>query len=156
VMTAPVLGAGGNVFVADYSTAYLNNGTMGNQLMKFNTAKGYIDWRIAGNYPLTPAYANGVVYAPNTNPYRVEARAEGDGAMLWSWVPGQANETAWKGEPIITANLLFVSSNLATYAIDLNTHKAVWSYPAAGRLALSRSGILYIQNTDAVVAVNLK
>jgi hypothetical protein len=32
----------------------------------------------------------------------------------------------------------------------------VWSYPAAGRLALSRSGILYIQNTDAVVAVNLK
>ena len=153
---APVLGADGNVFVANYANAFLNGGTMGNQLLKFNTAKGYLDWRIAGNYALTPAYANGVLYVPNTNPYRIEARAEADGALLWSWVPGQAAETGWKAEPVVTGNLLFVSSNLATYAIDLQTHKPVWSYPAAGKLALSRSGILYIQNEEAVAAFNLK
>jgi outer membrane protein assembly factor BamB len=71
-------------------------------------------------------------------------------------VPGQASETAWKGEPVVTKNLLFVSTNSATYAIDLRTHKPVWSYPFAGRLALTRSGILYIQNEEALVALNLK
>jgi hypothetical protein len=153
---APVLGASGSVFAADYANAFLNSGTLGNQLLKFNTAKGYVDWRINGNYPLTPAYAKGVVYAVNLSPYRIEARNESDGALAWSWTPGQAAETKWSGEPVVTGNLLFTSTNLATYAIDLSTHKVVWSYPAAGRLALSRSGILYIQNSDAVVAVNLK
>ena len=151
-----VLGANGNAFVANYANAYLNGGTMGNELLKFNTEKGYIDWRIAGNYPVTPAYAGGVLYAPNTKPYRIEARAEADGALLWSWVPGQASETAWKSEPVVTKNLLFVSTDAATYAIDLRTNKAVWSYPLAGRLALTRSGILYIQSEEALVALNLK
>lgn len=148
---SPVLGAAGNLFVARYaSTLY------GNELLKFNTAKGYVDWRIAGSYPLTPAYAAGLVYAPNVNPYRLEVRAEGDGALQWSWTPQQAAETGWAGEPIVTRNLLFVSTNLATYAIDLRSHKTVWSYPAGGRLALTRSGVLYIQNADALVAFNVK
>ncbi|MBW8900631.1 MAG: hypothetical protein JF619_21490, partial [Massilia sp.] len=56
----------------------------------------------------------------------------------------------------VTKNLLFVSTNVATYAIDLRTHKAVWSYPAGGKLALTRSGVLYIQNADALVAFNVK
>jgi hypothetical protein len=32
----------------------------------------------------------------------------------------------------------------------------VWSYPAGGKLALTRSGVLYIQNADALVAFNVK
>lgn len=151
---APVLGAAGNLFVARYTSA--NGSSANNELLKFNTAKGFIDWRIAGNYPLTPAYAGGLLYVPNNAPYRVEVRAEGDGALQWSWTPQQASETGWAGEPIVTKNLLFVSTNVATYAIDLRTRKAVWSYPAAGRLALTRSGILYIQSTDALVAFNVK
>jgi hypothetical protein len=153
---AVVLGASGNAFVANYSTAYLGGVWADNELLKFNTAKGIIDWRIAGSYPLTPAYAEGVLFAANTKPYRIEVRAETDGVLLWSWVPGQAAETGWKGEPIVTKNLLFVSTNVATYAIDLRTHKAVWSYPFAGRLAVTRSGVLYIQNEEALVALNLK
>jgi len=151
---APVLGAAGNLFVARYTST--NGGSANNELLKFNTAKGYVDWRVAGSYPLTPAYAGGLLYVPNNAPYRVEVRAEGDGALQWSWTPQQASETSWAGEPVVTKNLLFVSTNVATYAIDLRTHKAVWSYPAAGRLALTRSGILYIQSTDALVAFNVK
>jgi len=152
---APVLGAGGNVFAANYGSA-VPGSSAGNELLKFNTAKSFIDWRIKGNYPLTPAYASGVVYAQNLSPYRIEARAEGDGALLWSWVPGPAAETGWSGEPVVTKNLLFVSAIKATYAIDLATHKVVWSYPMVGRLALTRSGILYIQNQEALVAFNVK
>jgi hypothetical protein len=153
---APVLGATGNLFVARYANALQYGGTAGNELLKFNTAKGYVDWRIAGGYSLTPAYAAGLVYAPNLAPYRLEVRAEGDGALQWSWTPPQAAETSWVGEPIVTKNLAFVSTNVATYAIDLRTHKAVWSYPAGGKLALTRSGVLYIQNADALVAFNVK
>ncbi|MFA9217794.1 MAG: PQQ-binding-like beta-propeller repeat protein [Sphingomonadaceae bacterium] len=153
---AVVLGTPGTAFGAGYATAGLNGGTMGNSLLKFNTAKGYIDWRISGNYPLTPAYADGVLYAPNTNPYRIEARAEADGALRWSWTPPVAGDSGWAGEPLVTKNLLFVSASSATYAIDLRSHKVVWSYPAAGKLALSRQGVLYIQNSDALVAVTVK
>ena len=153
---APVLGAPGSLFVARYGNASTYGGTNGNELLRFNIAKSYVDWRIPGNYALTPAYASGVVYAPNTNPYRVEARGETDGALQWSWTPPQAAEVSWVAEPLVTKNLLFVSTNVATYAIDLRSHKTVWSYPAAGKLALTRSGILYIQNADALVAFNVK
>jgi outer membrane protein assembly factor BamB len=153
---APVLGAPGSLFVARYGNASTYGGTNGNELLRFNIAKSYVDWRIPGNYSLTPAYASGVVYAPNTNPYRVEARGETDGALQWSWTPPQAAEVSWVAEPLVTKNLLFVSTNVATYAIDLRSHKTVWSYPAAGKLALTRSGILYIQNADALVAFNVK
>lgn len=149
---AAVIASPGTVFAANYSMAGYSSG---NALLKFNTAKGFIDWRIEGAYPVTPAYAGGVVYAPNKAPYRVEARAEADGALQWSWTPQVAGETAW-GELVLTKNLLFVSTNMATYAVDLRTHKAVWSYPAAGKLALTQSGILYIQNSDALVAINVK
>ncbi len=153
---AVVLGADGNAFAGNYASGSTYAGSTANELLKFNTAKGYIDWRVSGNYPLTPAYSKGLVYVPNLSPYRIEARNEGDGSLAWSWTPGQAAETSWGGEPVVTNNLIFVSTNLATYAIDMTTHKPVWSYPASGRLALSRSGILYIQNMEAVVAINLK
>jgi outer membrane protein assembly factor BamB len=150
-----VLGSPGVAFAAAYDNAFLNGGTMGNQLLKFNTNQESIEWRINGNYPVTPAYSGGVLYAPNTNPYRLEARSESDGALRWSWTPPQAGEKGWR-EPVVTNNLLFVSTDSSTYAVDLRTHKTVWSYPAGGRLALTRSGILYIQNTDALVAINVK
>jgi hypothetical protein len=153
---APVLGASGSLFVARYGSASTSGSTNGNELLRFNIDKSYVDWRVPGNYPLTPAYASGVVYAPNNNPYRIEARGEADGALQWSWTPPQAAEASWVAEPIVTKNLLFVSTNVATYAIDLRSHKTVWSYPAGGKLALTRSGILYIQNADALVAFNVK
>jgi len=151
-----VLGAPGNVFAANYANVPLSSGTVGNSLIKFNTLKGSIDWRLNGGYAVTPAYANGSLYAPNNNPYRIEARSESDGSLSWSWTPPVVTDNTWNGEPIVTKNILFASTNSATYAIDLTSHKVVWSYPAAGRLALTQSGILYIQNFDALVAINVK
>jgi len=151
-----VLGAQGSVFGANYANALISDGKVGNSLIKFNTLKGTIDWRLSGVYAVTPAYANGSLYAPNNNPYRIEARSETDGGLSWSWTPPVVTDNTWNGEPIVTKNILFASTNSATYGIDLATHKVVWSYPAAGRLALTQSGILYIQNSDALVAINVK
>ena len=151
-----VIGANGGVYAAAYANGYLNDGGIGNALLRFDTARGFLDWRVPGVYRVNPAYADGVLYAPNRNPYRVEARAETDGALLWSWIPPLSGETSFQAPPVVTKNLLFISTNLNTYAIDLKSHKAVWSYPAAGFLAISQNGILYIQSPDALVAVNLK
>lgn len=151
-----VIGANGGVYAAAYSNAYLGGGAIGNSLMRFDTAKGFLDWRVPGLYQVTPAYADGVLYAPNANPYRIEARAEADGKLLWSWIPPLSGDTAFHASPVVTKNLLIASTNQNTYAIDLKTRKLVWSYPAPGYLAISQNGILYIQSPDALVAVNLK
>ncbi|MES3025438.1 MAG: PQQ-binding-like beta-propeller repeat protein [Pseudomonadota bacterium] len=151
-----VIGANGGVYAAPYMNGYTNGGTLGNRLTRFDTIKGIVDWRVHGAYTNTPAYAAGVLYAPNNNPYRLEARAEADGALLWSWVPPLSGEFRFYSAPVVTNNLLVVSTNINTYAIDLRSRKVVWSYPAPGHFGISKNGVLYIQNPNALVAVNLK
>jgi hypothetical protein len=153
---SPVLGAAGSVFVANYANSVLNGGTIGNTLLNFNVNKSIITWQITGDYPSTPAYNNGVLYVANENPIRLEARAEADGTLLWSWTPPQAGDVHFNSEVLLTTNLVFVSTNLATYAIDIPTHRVVWSYPVTGRLALSQNGILYLQGQSLLIAINLK
>lgn len=155
---SPVLGAPGSVFVANYANAPLNGGAIGNTLLdfNFNLATPAIQWQVAGVYPSTPAYSSGVLYVANNNPLRLEARAESNGALLWSWAPPQVGDTGFSSETLVTNNLVFISTNLATYAIDLNSHQTVWSYPQMGRLALSQNGILYIQGSTKLTTINLK
>ncbi len=162
---SPVLGAAGSVFVANYANWILNGGGIGNTLLRFDTAAGAIAWQVAGNYPATPAYDAGVLYAVNNFPVRLEARAEADGALLWSWVPPQAGDTGFASEVLLTTNLVFVSTNLATYAIDRTSQHTVWSYPQTGKLALSQNGVLYIEGRGSqsgtpapgyLSAINLK
>jgi hypothetical protein len=153
---APVLGAAGSVFVANYTNSALNGGAIGNTLLNFRTSTNSIAWQVAGAYPTTPAYHGGVVYAANVVPLRLEARAESDGALLWWWTPPHPGDSQFVSEVLLTSNLAFVSTNRATYAIDLTTHRPVFSYPLSGKLALSPNGILYIHNTTDLVAINLK
>jgi hypothetical protein len=144
-----VLGAPGSVFAADYANTLINGGGIGNTLMDFNTTLNSISWKVNGDYPNTPAYNAGVLYATNNNPVRLEARAEADGTLLWSWVPPQAGDTGFVSETLLTNTMIFVSTNLATYGIDTTTHQTVWSYPLVGKLALSRSRILYIEGQQS-------
>ena len=151
-----VLGAAHSAFAAAYDNSYLDGGGIGNYLLHFNTESLTIDWNVKGDYPQTPAYDAGVVYAVNNNPLQLEARSEVDGSLLWSWTPPAAGDTAFKSEVLLTNTLAFVSTNLSTYVVDLTTHKAVWSYPASGNLALSSDGVLYLEGTNTLTAINAK
>jgi hypothetical protein len=153
---SPVLGAAGSVFVANYRNSLLNGGNIGNTLVNFSLGRDAVAWQVPGVYPSTPAYAGSRLYVANERPLRLEVRAEADGALLWSWVPPQAGDAVFESEVLLTKNLVFVSTNLATYAIDVSTHRTVWSYPLPGRLSLSRNGILYLQGKDLLLAFNLK
>jgi len=164
VMGAPLLGSANTVVTVNGRTM-----SPSNRLINFNTASRSIRWSIAGRFLNDPAIANGVIYIANGTQF--EARRESDGALQWSWTPPESNTSPFDGEfpssnVIVTANLAFVSTSSRTYAIDLATRRHVWSYPQAGKLALSRNGVLYIVGTspnpsngqlvNTVTAVNLQ
>lgn len=151
-----VLGAPNSVFVANYANSVLNSGTIGNTLLHFNLETNTIDWQVPGVFPSTPAYHDGVLYVANENPLRLEARAEDDGELLWWWTPPHSADGGFGSEVLLTNNLVFVGTDRTTYAIDLVSHKQVWSFPKSGRLALSRNGVLYIQASTDLATINVK
>lgn len=146
---APVIGGQGSVFAGNYNNQYQN------AIVNFDTVTKTVKWSINGRFSGNPAYSNGVLYASNNLPFSVGAYKESDGSVLWTWTPPVEN-TRFVSDVLVTNNLVFVSTDTRTYAIDLTTHKAVWSYAASGSLALSINGILYIKGEKSVVAINLK
>lgn len=122
-----------------------------------------VRWTVQGQFSTQPVVAQGVVYVGNQASQALEARQLGDGALLWRWPLDTALDEHFGGDLIVTENLLFVGGRNNTYAIDLVSHKAVWTYRMGGSLALSRHGVLYIrQSTDlpggsmVLTAINLQ
>ena len=152
---SPVIGAPGSIFMANYVNSLLNGGDIGNTLLNFHIGSNSIAWQVPGDYPSTPAYDQGRLYVANKNPVRLEVRAESDGRLIWSWIPPQAGDIAFISEVLLTKNLVFVSTNLATYAVDLTKRLTVWSVPLVGKLSLSKNGVLYIQAADEISAFNV-
>ncbi len=152
---SPVVGSAGSVI-----TVNGRNTNQGNDLISFNTNTNAINWSMAGNYPSNPALANGILYIANKSPYRLEARDEIDGSLIWSWTP--VNERDFYGNVVATDNLVFLSTESRVYSIDRSTHLPAWSYNKPGDLAISANGVLYIttytsgSSNGGLVAVNLK
>jgi hypothetical protein len=139
--TAPTLGGASNVVA-----------TNGGRLISFDLASRSIGYALAGSFRGQPTVAGGVVYVANNG--QVEARAEGNGSLQWSWTPPDGPPV---GPMIATKNLLLVSTAANTYAVDLTSHAQVWTYPAGGHLALSAQGILFIaQSSGKLTAVSVR
>jgi outer membrane protein assembly factor BamB len=148
MLSAPMLGSTGNAIV------FSDNGFTGRAassaeqygdrvLVNYDVARQAIAWRSASAYFTHPAIANGVVYAAKNSQASLDAMAESDGRVLWSW-PLPAGNTGFHRNVVVTRNLVFVSTDANVYAIDLATHQAVWSYPKPGMLAISANAMLYI------------
>ena len=81
--------------------------------------------------------------------------------MLWLQISAGDLAESHASEILLTNNMVFVCTNLATYGVDRQTHELVWSYPLTGRLALSASGVLYIAGQSSpgpslLTAINVK
>jgi outer membrane protein assembly factor BamB len=143
-MGAPVVLTNDLAFVAN-----------GGRVMAFDLAKHTRAWSVTGTVTGQPAFGNGTLYVLNANGTVLEARAPADGKLQWT---SESLGSNFFTRVIVTRNLAFVSSESRTVAIDLGTHKAVWSYPLGGDLSISSNGVLYILGTNggALAAVNLQ
>ena len=150
---APVIGSQGNILV-------VNHGYPG-RLVSFDLDSRSIAYAITDWFVGQLTLAKGTIYVLNGG--RVEARREADGALLWEWAPPISNPPiTLKGPMIATENLLFVGgrepeiylqpSKGITFAIDLQSHEAVWTYPQFGHLALSAQNMLFITTPNGLLA----
>ena len=139
--TAPTLGGASNLLA-----------TNGGRLISFNLQARTIGYQLSPGFRGQPTVANGVIYVANGT--QVQARAEADGSLLWSWTPPEGQPV---GPMIATKNLLLVSTAANTYAVDLTSHVQAWSYPAGGHLTLGAQGILFIaQGSGKLTAVSMR
>ena len=138
---APVLGGKGDAYV-----------TSGGRLLMFNLKDRSIKWGKADAvYKGQPALANGVVFSPANVGVIGNSQVKGKRVWTW-WVPSTESVSS---NVVVSDTHLFVSTNVATYAVDLKTQKAVWSERVTGRLAVA-DGYLYIaQSTGQLTAVKL-
>jgi hypothetical protein len=154
---APIIGSNGSVIMVNGPANF-----GGNRLISFDVANGVIAWAVSGAYQGNPAVANGVVYATTKSPFRLEARRESDGALLWTWTPSDLGAAGFYGNVIVTDNLVFLSTDKKVHAISLASHASVWTYPQPGELAISANGVLYIATSGGtgsdggLTAVNLQ
>jgi len=130
------------------------------KLARYDLSSKSVLWHSAQSYSTAPAYAKGFIYTAKNEPPRLDVLKESDGSIAWSWVPPIA-DNVFIGNAVVTDNLVFISTDKGTYAIDLATHQSVWSYPVGGNLALSPDFKLYIQstwgdNSGGLIAISLR
>ncbi|QGW63915.1 PQQ-binding-like beta-propeller repeat protein [Lysobacter soli] len=120
-----------------------SNSNFSRPLKNYSFSTASVRWTSVKSYGGYPAVAKGIVYATtNSAPRQLEAINERTGAVLWSWTP-PGSESFYRNV-VVTNNLLFVSTNRALYAIDLDTRKAVWESPTPGDVAISASRMIYV------------
>jgi len=125
-------------------------------LVDFDTTTQQIKWSAnksnTDDFEGTAAIAGTTVYALNQGQVQLEARDESTGQVLWTWHPLWQDETGFPSKNlVVTNNLVFLSTNERTYAIDTTTHQIAWIYPyLAKHLAISANGVLYIHRQGLV------
>lgn len=126
--------------------SYSSNG----RLLMFDLLTGgtnapHIGWVLSDHFTGQPTLANGVLYINDGG--SLVALGEFTGDTLWSWTPpsGSLTDTI-----IATDSHLLVGTGSAIYAINLQSHKAEWSYPVSGHLALGE-GVLYVASADGIL-----
>lgn len=137
---SPVLGDQHDAFAMNQNVFNVSGNY---RLIRFDLLAHSISWSLNGNFSSGMALHGGVLYVANNG--NLEARDESSGTLQWTWTPPAG--VALNSNVIVTDSHLFVGSRSITYAVDLATHKAVWSTNVGGQLALADNW-LYIEGPD--------
>ncbi len=149
--SAVVLGTNHDAFAINEPGSVYPNYSGSGRLLMFDlrsdgTNQPHIGWVLQDHFTGQPTLANGVLYVNDGG--SMVAFDEVAGARLWAWGPSPLGSVT--GTIIATDNLLFVGTGAATYAIDLVSHRAIWTYPAAGDLAFG-DGVLYVAGANGIL-----
>jgi hypothetical protein len=122
----------------------------GGRLLSFDLQGRSIRWTQTDGYSSQPSIARDVVYVVKNG--RLVALDGQGGNQLWMW--SMPSDTL-SGPIAVTDSDVFVSGSSTTYAIDVDTHQSVWSYPAAGALTLSEGQLFIAGSTGILTAISL-
>jgi hypothetical protein len=165
-ISAPILGSSGANVIAFSGSNFSGTassstgGYSARKLLNFDLAQRTIAWQSANAYVTQPALLNSTLYAGLLTTPRIDAIGEQDGLVKWSWTATSGDSRTCRNV-IATNNLIFVSTDVAVYAIDIASRKAVWSYPVSGDLAMDNGDTLVIsvgcrESQGKLVAIKLK
>ena len=148
--SAIVLGSHNDAFTTNEPGSVYPNESSAGRLLSFSTQADathtpHIAWVLSDHFTGQPTLANGVLYADDGG--KVVALDELTGNTLWSWTPTSGTLT---GPMVATDNVLFLSTTTTTYALDLATHQADWSYGISGNLAYS-DGTLFVGGSNGTL-----
>lgn len=122
------------------------------RVVSFDLGQRVVRWERKASFSGQPSVALGRIYVINGGALNVLDELTGEAE--WAWEPPLSAQLRFN--IIVAMNLVFVSDDLNTYAIDLSTRQQVWSYPKGGNLALSNEGVLYIVSGGELIAVNVE
>jgi outer membrane protein assembly factor BamB len=149
VSPAVVLGNNANAFSINEAGIAIANPELSGKgrLIYWNleetpTSSPHIERVLVDQYHGQPALGNGVLYVGNGT--RVDALDEVSGQFQWSWTPSNGQKPS---QLVLSDNTLFVTTDAATYALDLASHEPVWSFPKGGVMALD-GGTLYLGDRE--------
>ncbi len=122
----------------------------GGRLVAYDLNTRSVAWEIAlgyyAGYRREPTVTDSVVYAARLD--SVSAHRLSDGEILWT-APA---ETALV--PLVsTTNMVFISSEDETVAVDVHRRRVVWRYPLSGYLTIAKEGLLVIAGRTGRLAV---
>jgi hypothetical protein len=138
---SPVLGSGHNVIVG------------GRGMTSYDIENKSVNWSLDSSISFgQPSVGLGRVFVASNNELQVYAEATGE--FLWSW--STPSGVALQPFIALSATHAFVTTNAATYAIDLATQSAVWSYDTGGRVSLSNEGALLIASGDLIAVIDIE
>lgn len=129
---APVLTADGDVIA-----------THDGRLIRFDVQGRRIEWERKRNFAGQATLAGNVIYANDGG--TLTAWDAVQGTLLWSWF-GPGGETI-TGNLVATSTHVFVQSAATTYAVNVVTRQAEWSYGAAGSLAIGEGKLAITDDT---------
>jgi outer membrane protein assembly factor BamB len=137
----PMLGSDNHVIA--YSGNGMGTYSISFPLVDYDVQAGTYRWRTASGYSVIPAVAKGVIYAASNQMSEFDAIDENTGKVLWAW-PRPAGEQ-FTGNVVVTDTLVFVSTDVAIYAIALDgAHETKWSAKTPGAMAITPDARLIV------------
>ena len=139
----------GSSVVVSGGLAYVSSGDM--NLYALDATTGALLWKAPlgpqeYNQPLTPALANGVVYAEGDGD--LQAFDAGTGAPLWSTPLADGHV----GSPVVANGVVYIPGWYQghIYALDAASGAVIWSYKAGGQVAdpVIVNGMLFFGSSD--------
>jgi outer membrane protein assembly factor BamB len=105
-------------------------------LYAIDPAKKAVAWTANGTYIGTPSVADGVVYGVSGG--NLVARDANLGSLLWTFVGDQALTYP----PVVVNGFLYIASDKNVYAVEIATHKQVWTQAVGGWLTVASRRLL--------------